>query len=178
MLNYQARRLGSRDIDGHMEKTGIGVVLTKLSRLALKTLYGFALGIAINGISFDPALADLKLCNSTASRVGVSIGYKDSNGWATEGWWNVASNTCETLLKGSLIARYYYIHAVDYDRGGEWAGKSFMCTNNKSFTIRGVRECAKRGFNRTGFFEVDTQEEQDWTVRLTDPVESAAAPKK
>ena len=178
MRTYQAKRLGIRDSEGHMEKTGIDLGLAKLLRLALKTLGGVVLGIAIIGISFDPAFADLKLCNSTASRVGVAIGYKDSKGWATEGWWNVASNTCETLLKGSLIARYYYIHAIDYERGGEWAGKSFMCTNNKSFTIRGVRECAKRGFNRTGFFEVDTQEEQDWTVRLTDPVESAAAPKK
>ena len=115
------------------------------------------------------AHADLKLCNTTASRVGVAIGYKDTNGWASEGWWNLASQTCETLLKGSLIARYYYIHAIDYDRGGEWAGKSVMCTDDKSFTIRGVKDCEGRGFKKTGFFEVDTGEERDWTVRLTDP---------
>lgn len=117
----------------------------------------------------DPASADFKLCNTTSSRVGVAIGYKDPKGWATEGWWNLASNTCETLLKGNLIARYYYIHAVDYDRGGEWAGKSFMCTDSKSFTVRDVSDCAKRGFERNGFFEVDTGEERDWTVRLTEP---------
>lgn len=121
------------------------------------------------------AKADLKLCNTTASRVGVAIGYKDAKGWATEGWWNVASHTCETLLKGNLIARFYYIHAVDYDRGGEWGGKSFMCTEDKPFTIRGVSNCAKRGHKRTGFFEVDTTEERDWTVRLTDPAEAPTA---
>ncbi len=126
----------------------------------------------VSTIQIVPAQADLSLCNTTASRVGVSIGYKDSKGWATEGWWNVASHTCETLLKGNLIARYYYVHAVDYDRGGEWTGKSFMCTDNKAFTIRGVSECAKRGYKRTGFFEVDTQEEEEWTVRLTDPSEN------
>ena len=38
-----------------------------------------------------PAHADLKLCNSTASRIGIAIGYKDRTGWTTEGWWNVAS---------------------------------------------------------------------------------------
>ena len=38
----------------------------------------------------------------------------------TEGWWNVSSRSCETLLRGALVARYYYIYAVDYDRGGEW----------------------------------------------------------
>jgi len=117
----------------------------------------------------QPAHADLKLCNTTSSRVGVAIGYKDPEGWATEGWWNVASHTCETLLKGTLIGRYYYIHAIDYDRGGEWAGDLHMCTDDKSFTIRNTDECVKRGYKRTGFFEVDTGEERDWTVRLTDP---------
>lgn len=119
---------------------------------------------------FAPAAhADFKLCNTTASRVGVAIGYKDVQGWATEGWWNVAAHSCETLLKGVLIGRYYYIHAIDYDRGGEWAGTLYMCTDDKSFTIRDTKDCVKRGYKRTGFFEVDTGEERDWTVRLTDP---------
>ena len=132
------------------------------------------------GLGTTPAHADLKLCNTTASRVGVSIGYKDAEGWATEGWWNIASHTCETLLKGVLIGRFYYIHAVDYDRGGEWAGNLFMCTDDKSFTIRDTKDCVKRGYKKTGFFEVDTGEERDWTVRLTDPdglvVDGAAVP--
>jgi uncharacterized membrane protein len=129
-----------------------------------------ALGLLLLfGLGVRPAYADLKLCNTTASRVGVAIGYKDAEGWATEGWWNITSHTCETLLKGVLIGRYYYIHAVDYDRGGEWAGSLFMCTDDKSFTIRDTKDCVKRGYKKTGFFEVDTGEERDWTVRLTDP---------
>jgi uncharacterized membrane protein len=116
-----------------------------------------------------PAAADLKLCNTTASRVGVAIGYQDTNGWATEGWWNIAAQTCETLYKGALSSRFFYVHAVDYDRGGEWAGQSFMCTVDKSFTIRGVQDCQKRGYKRSGFFEVDTGDSKDWTIRLTDP---------
>ena len=83
---------------------------------------------AISGYTTS-AHADLKLCNTTTSRVGVAIGYKDDQGWVSEGWWNVASQTCEVLLKGTLVARYYYIHALDYDRGGEWAGKAYMCTD-------------------------------------------------
>ena len=118
-----------------------------------------------------PALADLKLCNTTSSRIGVAIGYQDPTGWTTEGWWNISAQTCETLYKGTLSSRFYYIHAIDYDRGGEWAGKSYMCTADKSFTIRGVQECGRRGYKSTGFFEVDTQEAKDWTIRLTDPSE-------
>lgn len=115
------------------------------------------------------AYADLTLCNSTSSRVGVSVGYRDKQGWSTEGWWNIASQTCETLLKGTVPSRFIYIHAVDYDRGGEWAGGNYMCTADKSFVIRGVQDCKKRGYKRTGFFEVDTGESQEWTIRLTDP---------
>lgn len=115
------------------------------------------------------AMADLKFCNATHGRVGVSIGYQDPDGWATEGWWNIASQSCETLLKGAVPSRFIYVHAVDYDRGGEWAGTNFMCTADKSFSIRGVQDCPKRGYKRTGFFEVDTGEAKEWTVRLTDP---------
>jgi uncharacterized membrane protein len=125
--------------------------------------------------SAGSARADLKLCNNTSSRIGVAIGYKDDKGWVSEGWWNVTSQTCEVLLKGPLVARFYYVHALDYDRGGEWGGKAFMCTADKSFTIRGEADCGGRGYKRSGFFEVDTNEEKDWTVRLTDPGEGGAA---
>ena len=125
-------------------------------------------------VSTSTAKADLKLCNATSSRVGVAIGYQDTSGWATEGWWNIASQTCETLLKGALPSRYVYVHAVDYDRGGEWGGKNDMCTNDKSFAIRGVQDCEKRGYKRTGFFEVDTGEAKEWTIRLTDPGQGKA----
>ena len=69
------------------------------------------------------ARADLKLCNKTDNRVGVALGYKDQQGWASEGWWNIAPMGCETLLKGPLIARYYYIFAVDYDKADHGAAR-------------------------------------------------------
>ena len=119
------------------------------------------------------ARADFRLCNKTGSRVGVAIGYKDAEGWTTEGWWNVSGRSCETLLRGNLVARYYYIYAVDYDRGGEWSGKAFMCTREKEFTIRGTDNCLARGYDRTGYFEVDTGEQRSWTVQLTDTAEQA-----
>jgi uncharacterized membrane protein len=120
-----------------------------------------------------PARADFRLCNNTGSRVGIAIGYKDAEGWTTEGWWNVSGRSCETLLRGNLVARYYYIYAVDYDRGGEWSGKAFMCSREKEFTIRGTENCLARGYDRTGYFEVDTGEQRSWTVQLTDTAEQA-----
>lgn len=131
-------------------------------------------------VSALPAKADFRLCNNTGSRVGVAIGYKDAEGWTTEGWWNISARSCETLLRGALVARYYYIYAVDYDRGGEWSGHAYMCSREKEFTIRGTENCLARGYDRTGFFEVDTGEQRSWTVQLTETAErppSAAGPR-
>lgn len=117
-----------------------------------------------------PARADLQLCNGTSSRVGVAIGYKDNDGnWVTEGWWNLPPHGCEALLRGTLAARFYYVYAIDYDNGGEWAGGSFMCTREKEFKIVGIEDCLARGYDRTGFYEVDTGEQRSWTVQLTEP---------
>jgi uncharacterized membrane protein len=131
-----------------------------------------ALGMFMLAASARPAAADFRLCNNTASRVGVAVGYKDADGWTTEGWWNLPSRTCETVLKGNLVARYYYVYAIDYDHGGEWMGQAFMCTRDKEFTIRGISDCLARGFDRSGFFEVDTGEQRAWTVQLTESSES------
>jgi uncharacterized membrane protein len=124
-----------------------------------------------------PAAADFRLCNNTSSRVGIAIGYKDTNGWATEGWWNLPSRSCETMLRGVLVARYYYIYAIDYDRGGEWSGQAFMCTRPKEFTIHGTENCLARGYDRTGFFEVDTGEQRAWTVQLTEAADQSVSNK-
>jgi uncharacterized membrane protein len=133
-----------------------------------------ALALAVICLWNNPAAADFRLCNNTSSRVGIALGYKDAEGWTTEGWWNVSSRSCETLLRGTLVARYYYIYALDYDRGGEWSGQAFMCSRDKEFTIRGVENCLARGFDRTGFFEVDTGDQRAWTVQLTDANEQPA----
>ena len=134
-----------------------------------------ALPLLLLMLSALPAHADFRLCNNTGSRVGVALGYKDAEGWTTEGWWNVSARSCETLLRGALVARYYYIYAVDYDRGGEWSGHAFMCSREKEFTIRGTEDCLARGYDRTGFFEVDTGQQRSWTVQLTETAEQPGA---
>ena len=151
--------------------TGRPTVFTSRKRAALACVVG--LGVLCGATL--PALADLRICNKTSSRVGIAVGYKDEESWKTEGWWNIAANSCETLLAGPLVSRYYYLYAVDYDRGGEWSGRSFMCTQEKTFTIKGIEDCLKRGFERTGFFEIDTGEQRAWTVQLTEPGRASAA---
>lgn len=128
---------------------------------------GAPAGVA--ALSVESTIGGLRLCNKTGNRVGVAIGYKEERQWTTEGWWNVAAGSCETLVAGPLVSRFYYVYALDYDQGGAWGGKAVMCTRDKMFTIRGIEDCVARGFDRSGFFEVDTGEQRSWTVELTEP---------
>ncbi len=124
---------------------------------------------AIAALHSGPAAADFRMCNNTASRVSVSLAYTDGQGWVSEGWWNLKPSDCDTLLRGALAAQFYYVYAMD-ERGGEWKGKAFMCTSDREFKIEGRQDCYVRGFDRTGFFEVDTgKDAKNWTVQLTDP---------
>jgi uncharacterized membrane protein len=124
-----------------------------------------------------PAWADLRLCNKTDSTISVAIGYKANDGWRSEGWWNIGAAKCGTLLSGALASRYYYFYAVDSQHGGEWGGKAYMCTRRKMFTIAGVENCVARGYERTGFFEVDTAEQRSWTVHLYQPTQKGTSVK-
>ncbi len=116
-----------------------------------------------------PARADFRLCNNSNTRVSVAIAYTDGKSWLSEGWWNLRPTACETLLRGPLAAEFYYVYAMD-ERGGEWKGKAFMCTRDREFRIEGREDCFARGYDRTGFFEIDTgRDAKSWTVQLTDP---------
>ena len=142
--------------------------VTKTSSCAALVVFAF-FGAA------GSAHADFRLCNNTGNRVSIAIAYTDADGWVSEGWWNVKASGCETLVRGPLAAEYYYAYAMD-ERGGEWKGKAFMCTRDREFKINGRNECFTRGFDRTGFFEIDTgKDARNWTVQLTDPAPAAAA---
>ncbi|MGE3871300.1 MAG: DUF1036 domain-containing protein, partial [Pseudorhodoplanes sp.] len=39
------------------------------------------------------------------------------------------------------------------------------------FIIRGIEDCLARGYDRAGYFEVDTREQRSWTVQLTESAE-------
>jgi hypothetical protein len=51
-----------------------------------------------------------------------------------------------------------------------------MCTREKVFTIKGSADCLARGYDRTGFLEVDTGEQASWTVQLTERADLAPKP--
>ena len=74
---------------------------------------------------------------------------------------------CAALLTGPLQARYYYLYASD-GAAGTWEGKTHFCVApDATFKSAGRGNCARRGFDRRGFFEVDTGKQPDWTQTLS-----------
>jgi len=102
--------------------------------------------------SIQPAWADFRICNNSSNRISVALAYLDQDKWITEGWWNLKPNVCEALLRGPLAEQFYYVYAMD-ERGGEWKGKTFMCTSDREFKIEGRKDCYANGHDRTGFLK-------------------------
>jgi len=118
--------------------------------------------------STQKAFADFRICNDTSSLVGAALGYRQDGKWISEGWFQVPAESCTALIEGDLNSRFYYIYAEDADRGGQWRGDVFLCTNDREFKIEGVQDCFTRGHVKTGFFEIDTGNRESWMVRLTE----------
>jgi len=111
----------------------------------------------------------LRICNQTTNTISIAFGFRADKGWQSEGWWIAEPRACVTVFRGDLEARrYYYLYATDDIGGGVWDGDVFMCTRDETFTIFGVEDCLARGYERTGFFEIDTQNKSDWTLQLTE----------
>lgn len=142
-------------------------------RLALM-LAGFVL-VAL-AVSAAPARADLRVCNQSTNQVSIALGYRAEKGWQSEGWWVAPAGKCAVVYQGDLHSRFFYLYVADDIGGGAWDGTNFMCTRDESFTIFGVEDCLARGYERTGFFEVDTQNRTDWTLQLTDQANNDTTP--
>lgn len=120
---------------------------------------------------------NLRVCNETSNPVSIALGYRAERGWQSEGWWVASPKECKTVYSGDVDARrYYYIYAADDIGGGSWDGNVFMCTRDETFTIFGVEDCLARGYERTGFFEIDTHNRSSWMLQLTDNQVPGAEP--
>ena len=115
-----------------------------------------------------PAQAGFAVCNKTKEPVTVAFGHFDGKEWASSGWWIIQPQKCETLLSGALDARYYYLYGTD-GGSGTWNGGTYFCTKAVGpFEIPGRGNCAARGYDRKGFFGIDTGNKPDWKQSLSD----------
>lgn len=115
-----------------------------------------------------PARASFTVCNKSDHAAKVAIGRFDGRHWGSQGWWTIAPKKCAGLIAGPLDARYYYLYATD-GATGAWDGSKNFCTApSGAFAISGRANCAGRGYDRKGFFEVDTGQNPNWTQSLSD----------
>jgi len=135
---------------------GLGVVAFILTQFALSPAW------------VTSARADLRVCNDTKSMVAVAVGYRTKEDWISEGWWRIPAEVCTSIIEGDLASRFFYVHAENKEGNGRWRGPVFLCTSSKEFRIMGLKNCFSRGFEKSGFFEVDTGEQKNWQLRLTE----------
>ena len=125
------------------------------------------LAIALILVSTVSARAEFVLCNKANVAAKVALGQYNGISWESRGWWTIPSRKCETLKPGSLTARYYYLYATDGE-SGTWGGGTYFCTSSQQdFKIAGRNSCAARGFDRKGFFAVDTGNSPNWKQSLS-----------
>jgi uncharacterized membrane protein len=127
-----------------------------------------ALAMLLLPMAGGASLAALKICNKTQARVGIAVGSAQDLSLASQGWFNVKPGSCEDVLKGDLGPGPYFIHAIDYDRGGEWGGPDLMCISDGEFQIDGTQDCYARGYTRAGFRRIETNGQKHWSLDLTD----------
>jgi uncharacterized membrane protein len=114
-----------------------------------------------------PASAEFTVCNKASVPAKVALGEYNGTEWESRGWWTILSQKCETLIPGRLNARYYYLYGTDGE-SGTWSGSTYFCTlPQPKFTITGRGNCALRGYDRKGFFAVDTGNSPNWKQSLS-----------
>lgn len=116
----------------------------------------------------QPAHAALSVCNKTAHPVRVALGFFNGTDWASRGWWSIAPRDCPKLIEAPLDARYYYLYATDGGSGSWAGGRSFCVASDEKFEIASRANCAGRGYDRKGFFAVDTGDQPDFTQYIAD----------
>jgi uncharacterized membrane protein len=130
-------------------------------------IFAVALGLAGLPCFAGSALASFSVCNKTGQDVRAALGRFDGTNWTSEGWWTVKAGGCAALLTGPLQGRFYYLYATD-GAAGIWDGKTHFCVApDRRFKAVGRDGCARHGFDRRGFFAVDTGKKPDWTQTLS-----------
>ena len=115
-----------------------------------------------------PALAGLTVCNHTSQSTKVALGYFGGSAWSSRGWWIIKPGNCRQVLPEPLNARYYYLYATD-DSSGAWDGRSGFCVAAAGkFDIKGRADCANHGYDRKGFFRIDTGQATNYTQSLSE----------
>ena len=100
-------------------------------------------------------------CNRTRGPVEAALGYRDPDGWVSEGWWKIEPGQCARVLGGVLNQRFYFYYARALSSPYRnrppftWSGKYQFCTDVKAFHIQGDGDCETKGYISREFQQID-----------------------
>ncbi len=111
-----------------------------------------------------------RFCNQTDGIAWAAIGYADSGDFVSSGWFQIAPHACTEAIKDRLKAKTYFTY-VETEKGSKrgmvWGGEHAFCTMETRFTIKGAKDCEKRGYLTTGFRKIDIGGDHGWTQTLS-----------
>ncbi len=128
----------------------------------------------------SPAQAAMSFCNRTNVALEASLGYrsktqKKADDWVSEGWWRIEPGQCARVYSQPLTSRFYFYFAHAMEQTNKetpptvWGGKYTFCTDTKAFRIEGADNCITRGYQTTGFQELDLgSTPRDYTLDFRD----------
>ncbi len=126
----------------------------------------FAAVLLAFAVAAPPAEAGLTVCNKSKHAARVALGRYNGHDWMSEGWWTIAPANCTDLIASPLDARYYYLYGTD-TASGVWDGAKIFCiAPADKFSIVGRADCARRGYDRKRFFQIDTNDKLNQTQTL------------
>ena len=106
-------------------------------------------------------LAAMTFCNRTTNTIETAFGYRESGGWASEGWWRIEPGECSRVYGNPLMHRFYFYYATSLAPRAKgkhpltWAGKYKLCVDTKAFRIEGDEDCESRNYQTQGFQQID-----------------------
>lgn len=121
------------------------------------------------------AHAAFTFCNNMGDPVEAAFGYRNKEGWVSEGWWTIQVGTCVKVYPHDLSERFYFYYArtltssAPQGTAGKqqvWRGKYQFCVDPKPFRIEGDDACEARGHTSLGFDEVEVGKQRDFRVNF------------
>ncbi|MEL6678178.1 MAG: DUF1036 domain-containing protein [Pseudomonadota bacterium] len=117
-----------------------------------------------------PAAAEFSVCNRSFDVLNIAVGaFENGDILRTRGWWTIGPNQCARVIREALPSRFIYVFAKDVFGNPALDGDTQLCLAPKRFVIDGATDCLIRGYLPGSFLEVDTGQQDRWTLFVAPP---------
>lgn len=154
-------------IHGHKAQTWQNGAFGRWPRWLAWQNAAICLGLGLSLHIPSGAVAGFSVCNQSFDIANVAMGQQVRGRFETRGWWKIGPNQCAEVIRDTLTNRFVYIFATDVFGKELLSGSVPLCIGPDRFVIEGETDCLVRGYLDARFIEVDTQDNESWTLFLT-----------